>query len=153
MVPTPDAPLRPTPPKGPDPRCPADPDGPFKLRHATVRVSGLDATVDVEVAERDEERSRGLMFRKKLSENEGMLFRFEHERELSFWMRNTCLPLDMLFIASDGTIVGIEENVPTLNDDTYGAGDCASRFVLEVNAGWARRHGVKAGQKLIFGGL
>lgn len=153
VVRAPATPSRPTPPKGPDPRCPHDPEGPFKLRHATVRVAGLDATVDVEVAERDEHRTRGLMFRKDLAEGAGMLFVFEGERDLAFWMRNTCLPLDMLFIAADGLIVGIEENVPTLNDDNYDAGSCLSKYVLEVNAGWARRHGVKAGHKVILGGL
>lgn len=153
LVPTPATPARPAPPKGPDPSCPNDPDGSPVLRHATVRVSGAAANVDAEIAEHDAERQRGLMFRKQLGENEGMLFVFEAERVLAFWMHNTCLALDMLFIASDGTIIGIEENVPTLNDDTYAPGDCASRYVLEVNAGWAHRHGVKAGQKLLFGGL
>lgn len=153
LVPTPEKPGRPSPPVGPDPRCPRDPDGPTRLRHATVRVSGIDALVDAEVAEHDAERQRGLMFRKALDENAGMLFVFEAERDLAFWMRNTCLPLDMLFVASDGTIVGIEENVPTMNDDNYAPGDCSARYVLEVNAGWSRRHGVKAGQKLLFGGL
>jgi uncharacterized membrane protein (UPF0127 family) len=153
IVPTPETPVRPIPPQGPDPRCPADRTGPYKLRRATVRVAGLDATLDVEVAERDEHRTRGLMFRKSMGEDEGMLFVFEAERELAFWMRNTCLPLDMIFAASDGTIVGIEENVPTLNDGHYAPGDCAARYVVEANAGWARRHGVKAGQKLVLGGL
>jgi MYXO-CTERM domain-containing protein len=151
--PTPDTPARPTPPKGPDPRCPADPDQAPKLRRATVRVAGLDATVEVEIAERDEHRQRGLMYRTKLAENAGMLFLFEDERDLAFWMRNTCLPLDMLFIAKDGVIVGIEENVPTLNDDNYRPGECQARYVLEVNAGWSRRHGVKAGHKVIFSGI
>jgi len=93
------------------------------------------------------------MFRKELGEHQGMLFIFEEERELAFWMRNTCLPLDMLFVGSDGTIVGIEENVPTLNDGHYAPGACKARYVLEVNAGWSRRHGVKAGQKMLLGGL
>ncbi|MBM4358494.1 MAG: DUF192 domain-containing protein [Deltaproteobacteria bacterium] len=153
IVPTPPAPVRPPPPAGPDPRCPVDPTGPFPLRHATVRVAGVDASLDVEVAEHDEHRTRGLMFRKSLGESQGMLFVFNAERDLAFWMRNTCLALDMIFAASDGTIVGIEENVPTLNDGHYAPGDCPARYVVEVNAGWARRHGVKAGQKLIFGGL
>jgi uncharacterized membrane protein (UPF0127 family) len=153
LVPTPAEPVRPAPPQGPDPRCPKDPTGPFPLRRATVRVAGLDATVDVEVAERDEHRTRGLMFRKDLGENQGMLFVFDAEQELAFWMRNTCLPLDMLFVATDGTIVGIEENVPTLNDGHYAPGTCEARYVLEANAGWSRRHGVKAGQKLVLGGI
>jgi len=153
LVPTPDEPVRPVPPRGPDPRCPKDPTGRFPLRRATVRVAGLDATVDAEIAERDEHRTRGLMFRKELGEHQGMLFIFEAEQALGFWMRNTCLPLDMLFVGSDGTIVGIEENVPTLNDGHYAPGACKARYVLEVNAGWSRRHGVKAGQKLLLGGI
>jgi uncharacterized membrane protein (UPF0127 family) len=60
-------------------------------------------------------------------------------------MHNTCIPLDLLYIDDDGLIVGIVENAPTLNDEPRGVG-CASRYVLEVNAGWSRRHGVKAGQ-------
>jgi uncharacterized membrane protein (UPF0127 family) len=95
---------------------------------------------------------RGLMYRTRLDENAGMLFVFEEREELRFWMRNTCLPLDMLFIDDDGLIAGIEENVPTLNDDGYGVG-CKASYVLEVNAGWARRHAVKAGQHVAIDGL
>jgi hypothetical protein len=67
-------------------------------------------------------------------------------------MHNTCIPLDMLFIDDDGLIVGIEENTPTMSDDTFSVG-CSSKYVLELNAGWCRRHGVVAGQKVRFDGL
>jgi len=76
----------------------------------------------------------------------GMIFVWQDERPRTFWMRNTCLPLDMLFLAKDGTIVGILEQVPTLNDRARSVG-CPSAYVLEVNAGWTRKHGVTPGMK------
>jgi uncharacterized membrane protein (UPF0127 family) len=108
--------------------------------------------VDAEVAGTPEMRERGLMWRKQLAEGKGMLFVFPIEEEHSFWMRNTLIPLDMLFIDTDGLIVGIEENTPTMSDDTFEVG-CPSRYVLEVNAGWTRAHGVFAGQSVKIEGL
>ena len=67
----------------------------------------------------------------------------------SFWMHNTCIPLDLLFLDEDGLVVGIVENAPTLNDDPR-AVSCPSAYVLEVNAGWARRHGVRAGMRAVI---
>jgi uncharacterized membrane protein (UPF0127 family) len=64
-------------------------------------------------------------------------------------MHNTCIPLDMLFVDEDGLIVGIVENAPTLDDGTREV-SCPSRWVLEVNAGWSRRHAVRAGQRLVL---
>jgi hypothetical protein len=125
--------------------CPADPGPQPMLGHTTIGFeNGVE--VKVEIARTEEETSRGLMYRTVMPENEGMIFAMDR-REHTFWMRNTCLPLDMLFIDRDGTIVGIEENVPTLNDASRSCG-CESTHVLEVNAGWSRRHGVKAGQKV-----
>ncbi|MEM6787730.1 MAG: DUF192 domain-containing protein [Myxococcota bacterium] len=110
------------------------------------------STVDVELAVRPPDRERGLMYRRDMPEHEGMLFSFARPRVMQFWMRNTCLPLDMLFIDRAGFVVGIEENVPTLNTNTYGV-RCPSSFVLEVNAGWARRHGVAPGATVRIEGL
>jgi hypothetical protein len=62
-------------------------------------------------------------------------------------MHNTCIPLDLLYVDEDGLVVGIVENAPTLDDGPRGVA-CPSRYVLEVNAGWARKHGVKAGQRM-----
>ena len=105
-------------------------------------------TIDVELALEPAQRQRGLMYRTHMDENAGMLFHFPGpERVQSFWMRNTCIPLDMLFITSDGFIAGIQENVPTLNDASRSV-PCPVRYVLEVNAGWTRAHGVKPGQKV-----
>jgi hypothetical protein len=117
-----------------------------------VRFVEADKSVSVEVAEKNEHRLRGLMYRTALADSEGMLFVFERRRVHQFWMRNTCLPLDMLFIDRDGLIVGIEENVPTLNDRSYRV-PCPSLYVLEVNAGWTRRHGVTAGQRVELPGM
>jgi uncharacterized protein len=142
---------------GADPACPADPEGNYKLRKGRVvfvesTVEGEKPTATVEIAAGGPERTRGLMFRKEMPEDQGMIFRFEKRSVQRFWMHNTCIPLDMLFIDDDGTIVGIEENVPTLNDNTYTCG-CPSTYVLEMNAGWSRRHGVLAGQRVRLEGI
>lgn len=151
--PTPDKPARTVSGPVPDPRCPADPTGNPKLR--TGKVIFLEASapeVLVELAENDDDRQRGLMYRKSMPENSGMLFVFQERTNHSFWMHNTCIPLDMLFIDRDGTIMGIEENTPTMSDRTHQVG-CPSTYVLELNAGWTRSHGVKAGQKVKIEGI
>lgn len=131
--------------------CPEDPE--FNGVDMTeAPISFLDAPgtprIMVELAVTQDERQKGLMFRTHLGENTGMLFVFfGPERIHSFWMHNTCIPLDMIFLAEDGVIVGIIENVSTLSDERRSI-DCPSKYVLEVNAGWSRRHGVKAGQRV-----
>lgn len=155
VFPTPDKPTRPAPPAGPDPTCPVDPETPPNLR--TGKITFLEskdkpAEIQVEVAERSRERTRGLMFRKQMPENNGMIFLFREPEVHQFWMHNTCLPLDMLFVDKDGVIVGIEENVPTMNDSTYSV-PCPSSYVIEVNAGYCRRHGIVAGQRIQLDGV
>jgi uncharacterized membrane protein (UPF0127 family) len=138
-------------PPSPDPRCPADPERPAPLRTGKVTFSPGD-TIKVEVAEKDHDRQRGLMFRPRMAGDHGMIFVFEEKSNHSFWMHNTCIPLDMLYLDDDGLIVGIEENTPTMSDETFDVG-CDSRYVLEVNAGWTRAHGVTAGQRVRIEGL
>jgi hypothetical protein len=151
--PTPDTPKRKVVGPVPAPDCPADPTGPPELRTAKVRFPEAKAPdVLVEVAEKEADRARGLMFRKSMPENQGMIFVFQDRRNHSFWMRNTCIPLDMLFIDRDGTIVGIEENTTMLSDSNFQVG-CPSSYVLELNAGWTRKNGVVAGQKVELEGL
>lgn len=144
-------PLPATPPPKPSPAetCPPDPVfGGVTLKTDKLTFSDAEGTptIDVELALEPNERQRGLMFRRQMPEGAGMLFHFPGpERVQSFWMRNTCIPLDMLFIADDGFITGIQENVPTLNDASRSI-PCPVRYVLEVNAGWTRKHGVRPGQ-------
>jgi uncharacterized membrane protein (UPF0127 family) len=136
----------PTPPPAFD--CPKDdePNAP-PLPTTTLRIGEPAFALEVEMAATPHQEERGLMFRRQMPENHGMLFHMADRKEHVFWMHNTCMPLDMLFIDDDGFIVGIEENVPTLNDAERTVG-CFSRWVLEVNAGWSRRHGVKPGQSI-----
>jgi uncharacterized membrane protein (UPF0127 family) len=114
-------------------------------------VSFVDAPgklrIEVEVARQNAHRQRGLMFRTELAQNSGMLFSWDDERVRSFWLLYTCLPLDMLFIAGDGVIVGIVEQVPSLNTASRSV-PCPAAHVLEVNAGWSRAHGVLPGQRV-----
>ncbi len=113
---------------------------------AKARSGGLPS-VNAEIADTEKASERGLMYRKEMSEESAMLFRLATRTDHTFWMHNTCLSLDMMFIDDDGLIVGIVENAPTLSDEIQSVG-CPSRYVLEVNAGWSRRHGVAPGQKV-----
>jgi uncharacterized membrane protein (UPF0127 family) len=131
-----------------DPKCPADPEKPPKLRSGKATFTdSKDQTVTVEITDNDHDRQRGLMYRKSMADDHGMIFVFDQKEDHSFWMKNTCIPLDMLYIDDDGLIVGIEENTPTLSESTFSVG-CESKYVLEMNAGWTRKHGVKAGQRV-----
>jgi uncharacterized membrane protein (UPF0127 family) len=133
--------------------CPKDPTGNLKL--PLGRVTFLDApgapSAEVELARDDAARERGLMYRTSMPENKGMLFSWDDERVRAFWMHNTCLPLDMLYITKQGFISGILEQVPTLNDSARRV-DCPVAHVLELNAGWARAHGVAPGMKVRIDG-
>jgi len=107
----------------------------------------------VELATTDEERSRGLMFRKELPEGRGMLFDFEHDQPVAFWMHNTYISLDMIFIRGDGRILRIAENTAPMSDKLIPSGGPV-RAVLEVIAGSARKLGIAPGDRVagsIFG--
>jgi uncharacterized membrane protein (UPF0127 family) len=129
--------------------CPKDPSGNLQL--PLGRVTFVDApgrpSAEVELARDEPSRERGLMYRTSMPEGSGMLFSWQDERVRSFWMHNTCIPLDMLYITKDGTIAGILEQVPTLNDAPRGI-KCPVAHVLELNAGWARSHSVAPGMKV-----
>jgi uncharacterized membrane protein (UPF0127 family) len=112
-----------------------------------VTRDGRGIAVDVEIASNDADRTRGLMFRKAMPEQAGMIFIFPEEEEHSFWMKNTFLPLDMLFIDAPGRVVGIVEQVDPLTTTPRGV-RAASNRVLEVNGGFCQRNGVKAGDRV-----
>src|SRR5438094_2362313 len=119
---------------------------------AVIRGPGAAVEVSLEVAATPAERERGLMYRTSLAEGRGMLFVFDENRNHSFWMKNTLIPLDMLFIARDGAVVGIHANATPQPTATIAAG-MPSRYVLEVPGGWAARHGISAGAQVEFRGV
>lgn len=127
------------------------PDGGAPALRIPVTLHGDSGalTVQAELADTVEKRTRGLMFREHMEEEQGMLFLFPVEQQLTFWMRNTLIPLDMIFIRADHTILGVVENA-TPRTDTARAVPGASQFVLEVNGGVAAKYGVKAGQTVDF---
>lgn len=107
------------------------------------------ARVTVEVVSTPPRIRRGLMFRTHLGADRGMLFLMGATADHSFWMKNTLIPLDMIFIAEDMTVAGVVESTEpqTLDSRTVGK---PSLYVLEVNGGWAARHGVTAGTRVQF---
>ena len=98
----------------------------------------------MEVVATNSDRMRGLMFRKSLAANAGMIFLFHEEREHSFWMKNTLIPLDMVFVSSAWKVVGALENVLPLTEDPRTVG-IPSQYVLEFSAGTIKRLGVSNG--------
>jgi hypothetical protein len=112
-----------------------------------VSASGVHAFT-VELATNDAERERGLMFRKELPQGQGMLFDFQRDQPVAFWMHNTYISLDMIFIRGDGRIARIAENAKPESDDLIPSGTPV-RAVLEVIAGTARQLGIKPGDKVV----
>jgi YVTN family beta-propeller protein len=112
--------------------------------------SSVIARVFVEVPDDLEESMRGLMFRKHIPWNAGMLFPYSNEEPRTFWMKNTLIPLDMIFVDSSSKIVEIKENVPPCKQDecpTYPSQEPA-QYVLEVNAGFVQENDVRVGDRL-----
>jgi len=115
-------------------------------------IAGGELMVKVRIARTEAERNRGLMHVQSMSENEGMLFLMGSDEVQSFWMENTLIPLDMIFIDATMTVVGIVENAEPLTR-TGRSVDRPSRYVLEVNGGWSARHGVGEGTAVRFKGV
>jgi uncharacterized membrane protein (UPF0127 family) len=126
----------------------------FERSSLVVVTSAREIRFDVDLALNDAQRSRGLMFREKLGPYEGMLFDFHREAPVSFWMKNTLIPLDMIFIAADGTIRHVHANAVPKSEESIPSGGHAVRGVLEINGGSARLLGIKPGDRVkhaIFG--
>ncbi len=112
-----------------------------------VEINGHRFTV--EVADTPDKRALGLMYRRALADDHGMWFIFEREQRLSFWMKNTRIPLDMLFFNERLELVTLHENVPPCRRSrcpSY-ASTRPARYVLEINAGLSRRLGIREGQR------
>jgi uncharacterized membrane protein (UPF0127 family) len=126
---------------------------PAPMARAVVETAaGARHVVAVEIARTGAERARGLMHRTRLAPEAGMLFLFDETAVHEFWMKDTLIPLDMIFISEDGRIVGIVESAEPLTETERSVGK-PSRYVLEVNGGWAAAHGVRVGDRLRFEGV
>ena len=103
----------------------------------------------VEIADSKEKRQKGLMYKKKLLPNHGMLFDFKSSMKVSFWMKNTYIPLDLIFIDKSGFILKIYENAVPLSTDPINS-ILPVRAVLEINAGMIKKYNIKTGDKVIY---
>lgn len=112
-----------------------------------IRTGSSELRFTIELAATPEERSRGLMYRESLPRQAGMLFVFEHPQRVAFWMKNTLIPLDMIFVDSVGTVTRVHSNaVP--HDETAIPGGDGVFAVLEINGGLAERYGIVAGSEM-----
>jgi uncharacterized membrane protein (UPF0127 family) len=111
--------------------------------------------VSVEIADTEEKRARGLMFREKMAPNDGMIFLFEEPGNYPFWMKNTLIPLDMIWLDQDARIVWIAHSVPPCKADPCPTFDHEGNalYVVEVVSGFAKQHKVKVGDTLVLKGI
>jgi uncharacterized protein len=122
------------------------PQGSPQINLQRANLSAGMHLIQVQLAQNFEQRQIGLMWRKEMPQNEGMLFIFEQPSVQCFWMRNTLLPLTAAFVADDGTIVNLLDMKP-MSDDSH----CSTkpvRFVLEMNLAWFAKRNIQAGFKL-----
>lgn len=118
------------------------------LKTLIVRTAERDIRYRVEIADDDLARTRGLMHRQYLPEDQGMLFDFHTDAQLSFWMKNTYIPLDMLFIDGRGVIRRVVPNTEPLSTRAIPSGQPV-RYVLEINARQAERQNIKVGDSIL----
>ncbi|MEZ5849328.1 MAG: DUF192 domain-containing protein [Hyphomicrobiaceae bacterium] len=120
------------------------------MRRETLKIitqSG-EHVFQTEIAESADEKARGLMFRRSMADDAGMLFPYLPPQEATMWMRNTYISLDMVFIAADGTVHRVEEGTEPFSERVIASnGDVAA--VLELKAGIARKIGLKRGDKIV----
>jgi uncharacterized membrane protein (UPF0127 family) len=120
-----------------------------------VFVGGKDGStvqITVEVVDTPESRAVGLMNRNQLAEDAGMLFLFPRESVQTFWMKNTLIPLDMVFIRADMSVAGVVENAVPMTETPRSVNE-PSQFVLEVVGGYCQKHGIAAGSRVRFEGV
>ena len=118
------------------------------------RVSINDVSYLVELADDDNERAMGLMYRKEMSDNEGMLFIFPDSQMRAFWMKNTLIPLDILYFDDNKKLINISENTPPCKNTSTRCPNYPStkpaKYVLEINAGLSAKHKFKSGDEMII---
>jgi uncharacterized membrane protein (UPF0127 family) len=118
-----------------------------RTTHVDLRGDWGQARFHIEVADDPAERAQGLMSRKKMARSAGMLFVYERPQRTAFWMKNTLIPLDMIFINEQGVVTRVHENAIPLDETTIPGGDDI-QFVLEINGGLAGRMGIAPGTEL-----
>ena len=121
----------------------------FSNEKIEVSIYNKNITFNVEVVKTIEERRIGLMYRKKLLNNEGMLFIFPREKIIQLWMKNTYIPLDVIFISENKVIVDIKKNMEKLSE-TIVKSKVKSRYALEFNAGLINKLDIEIGDKVLF---
>jgi hypothetical protein len=128
--------------------------GPAFTKHGTLTFVSQQnqepiKQIDIEVKRDDYERAEGMMWRKSMEDSQGMLFIMDAPEPQTFWMRNTYIPLDIMFVAQDNTILNIRKNAPpqTLSPQSS---EGNALYVVEVNGGFSDKYGVKAGDKISF---
>jgi len=119
---------------------------------AIAAKDGKEVIFQVEIADTPSKREMGLQYRRDLADDKGMIFLFPSESLQSFWMKNTPIPLDMIFISRDRKIVGIVEQTTPFSLEPRSVG-APSQYVLEINGGLSKRHGFKAGDTVRFDGI
>lgn len=122
----------------------------IKLQNDTRTIRVKDATLAVELAQTLDEKSKGLCCRDSLAENSGMLFIYDRPSKRKFWMKDTRIPLDMFWLSSEKKIIHIEENVQPQSFPKRFGPAAPAQYVLETNAGFAKSHSIKVGDKVSF---
>jgi uncharacterized membrane protein (UPF0127 family) len=117
------------------------------LTPLTVETSSGSHRFMVEIADNNASRAQGLMYRRELAADRGMLFDFKEEQNVSFWMQNTYVSLDIIFVGADGVVRRVEERATPLSERLIESGT-AVRFVFEVPAGTSARLGIKRGSRV-----
>ena len=126
--------------------------GRFQSAQLRIERGALQPLVmSVELARSEEEHKQGLMYRKSLAEGKGMLFIFDRDQVLSFWMKNTNIPLSIAFISSEGRIIEIKDMQP--HDLNTVSSSRSVRYALEVPQGWFNRANVNPGDTLVLDGI
>jgi uncharacterized membrane protein (UPF0127 family) len=118
-----------------------------ETQELVIATKGGERRLSVEIADNDPERSKGLMFRRSMPDDSGMLFDFVTDRPVSMWMKNTYIPLDMLFIGSDGVIGSIAQRTTPLSERTISSNGPV-RYVLEINGGLSDKLGIRPGDRV-----
>ena len=121
----------------------------FKRSSLKIETKSGPVKLDVEIADTDPKRAQGLMFRRSLDDGKGMIFLFEREEEITMWMKDTYIPLDMVFIGTDWRVTRVAAQAEPLSTDIISSGPPAAR-VLEIGAGQAEKLGVKPGDLVAF---